>query len=150
MMTLTIISMLIFVSYVVYAYNRFGITPDLSSTFYLNKQKWLFPAMLGVVAMLLLIPIMSLRDDEFKLFEFLTIIGVIFTASAPAFREDLVREVHRAGAIVSGASAVIVMLISGCWWLAIGLIPLFFIKKNRVYWVELYLFMMIYTRLLIN
>lgn len=151
MITLTIISLLIFSCYLAYSFKTFGITPDISSTFYLNRRKWLFPVMLSIVALLLLAPLMDLTTNQFKLFEFITVAGVLFTATAPAYREELVRDIHVFGALTAGMSAVAVVILSGFWWFAIGLVPLYlFVKKNRTYWVEVYLFAMIYARLLIG
>lgn len=143
---MVILSFLIFVSYTVFVLVRYGLIADYSTTFYLNKRKWLFSVVLATIAILILHPLMELRESDFKLFEFLTVTGVLFVAASPAFRQQFERTVHIAGALVSGISALLVCVLAGWWYIPASLLSIAFITR-RLFWIEFVMFLTIYILL---
>lgn len=158
MIYLVIISFFIFLTYNSILVNRFGIPESLSDTFYLlDKKGFIFSAMLGISAMLLMLPIMELRESTFKLPEFLTVVGVMFVAVAPAFKKMLEKQVHVIGAVVAALMGLLTVILAGYIYViliatAITMILYFILKKENTftYFAEMVVFASIYYVLFAN
>lgn len=108
-----LISFAILFSYTVYYLLRVGLLPSHSDSYCaLGRQGWMFQVSLFLAAFLLMIALLEVTPDPFKLTAFFTCAPVLFTAFAPDFRKEggkvtLERKVHMAGAKIGGALSFI-------------------------------------------
>ena len=114
---LILFSIGIFTAYLVLIYILFKCLPSVSQSYYEFKKKygekytWVFT----VVLLLFAIPIMiaGLSKTAGNTFQFLAFIapaGIIFTAVAPRFKEDLEKDVHYRGALTGIVGAMLGIL----------------------------------------
>lgn len=105
MMTLIIISLVIFLAYLAGMYKYFGIPYSISDTYYeLEKRKkglgWLFSAMCVSVGSLLLPALLDMTPESYQFTAFLTCASLIFVGAAPQFKMSLTGSVHYGAAAV--------------------------------------------------
>lgn len=123
MITLVVISLVIFLAYMAGTYKYFGIPYSISDTYYkLEKRKkglgWLFTAMCWGVGGLLLPALLDLTPETYQFTAFLACSGLLFIGAAPQFKLPLTNAVHYGSAAVCViASQVWVGL--ACWWVLI-------------------------------
>ena len=123
MTTLIIISLVIFLAYLLITYAWFGIPYSISDTYYkLESRKkgtdWLFSAMCVSVGGLLLPALLDITPASYQFAAFLACAGLIFVGAAPQFKMSLTGSVHY------GAAAVCVIFSQlwvglTCWWVLI-------------------------------
>lgn len=104
-MTLIIISLVIFLAYVVGTCFYFGIPASISDTYYkLEKRKkglgWLFSAMCVSTGSFLLPALLELTPDSYQFTAFLACAGLLFVGAAPQFKLPLTGAVHYGSAAV--------------------------------------------------
>lgn len=105
MMTLVIISLLIFLAYMAGTYKYFGIPYSISDTYYkLEKRKkslgWLFTVMCWGVGGLLLPALLDMTPESYQFTAFLACAGLLFVGAAPQFKLPLTNAVHYGAAAV--------------------------------------------------
>lgn len=173
MMTLIIISLVIFLAYLAGMYMYFGIPYSISDTFYkLEARKkgagWLFSAMCVSVGGLLLPALLDITPESYQFTAFLACAGLIFVGAAPQFRLSLTGSVHY------GAAAVCVIFSQvwvglTCWWVLIPIWLVFivytvvamskhvtgsmrsdFISTKPMFWCEVAAVMATYVTIFIN
>lgn len=122
-MTLIIISLVIFLTYMVGTYKYFGIPASISDTYYLLENKckglgWLFTAMCWGVGCTLLPALLEMTPDNQQFSAFFTCAGLLFVGSAPQFRLPLTNGVHYGSAAVCVMFSQIWVGIT-CWWVLV-------------------------------
>ena len=136
MTALLITATIIFTSYVIYVWCKFGVLPSISDSFYKNNEKPLFTlAMFGTG-----LPITIYAEFGLLFFAgaFICLVG-----AAAAFREDLTAKAHVVGAIGGIILGLLSCLIDYHNWI----LPAIFINfaglatvfklKNITWWVEI-------------
>lgn len=123
MATLVIISLVIFLAYLLMTYARFGIPYSISDTYYKleNRKKgagWLFSAMCAAVGGLLLPALLEMTPGGYRFAAFLACAGLIFVGAAPQFKLSLTGPVHYGSAAVCVAFSQIWAGLM-CWWVLI-------------------------------
>ena len=153
MNNLILFSIGIFTAYLILLYILFKWLPSISQSFYefkeRYKEKWTW--VFTVALLLFSIPIMiaGLSKTAGNAFQFLAFIapaGIIFTAVAPRFKEDLEKDVHYRGALtgIVGAMLGILFMMHFHYIAFFGMagIALFgwLNIKNQLYWLEVLVF----------
>lgn len=154
----------VYMSYNFAALSLFGTPRSLSQTFYEFKarkswQRVLFPVMMVSVGALLVPAWLEISEgSDFMFTAFLAVVGIIFTGSAPAFRNsDLEDKVHTGSAIFAAVSTILwIILVAKLWWFIIvwtvmvSLIALLTEtwKTSLVYWLETIAFMSTFTAII--
>ena len=144
-----IFSITIITVYIIIIYTLFGQLPSISQSYYefgKKFKKWghyLFSITLILYAFPLMLEGLNLaQNSPFQFLMFLAPAGILFTASAPQFKESLTDKVHYIGAVTGItlgllATALIFKLILA--FIAITSI-LFIITllpiKNKLFWIE--------------
>ena len=162
---MALISFIILFSYTVYYLLRVGLLPSHSDSYFaLGKQGWMFQASLFLTAFLLMISLLGITPEPFKLTAFFTCAPVLFTAFAPDFRKEngkvtMERKVHMLGAKIGGVISfvwAVWMAYSFTWWLlaAVGVLGFLFYILNKkfdkpVLFLEYWVFSYPYVILLI-
>lgn len=105
MITLIILSLVIFLAYVVGTCLYFGIPYSISDTYYkLEKRKkglgWLFTAMCWSVGGLLLPSLLDITPECYQFTAFFACAGLIFIGAAPQFKLSLTGAVHYGSAAI--------------------------------------------------
>lgn len=110
----------------------------------------MLPVVLAISIGTALIPIINLTPENYQFLSFLTVAGIMFVASAPAFKEEFEGKVHFGAAILSGVCSLAWLIcISGIPWIAIaGMIIAIFDWRHKVFWIEVGLLVNIYAVLL--
>lgn len=148
---LTCISASIITFYLFCYIRNFGIPTSISDTYYNTERKWLFPITLAVTIGTALIPMLNCTPTKYQFLSFLTLAGIMFVASAPAFRKEFEGKIHFGAAIISGICATTWLIcISGIPWLAIaGVVVAIFQWNRKVFWIEVGLSVNMYVVLLL-
>lgn len=161
MMTLVIISMIIFLAYLVEMYLYFGIPYSISDTYYKleNRKKGaggLFSAMCVGVGGLLLPALLEVTPESYQFTAFLACAGLIFVGAAPQFKLSLTGSVHYGSAALCVVFSQIWVGLM-CWWILlpvwlafIGYIlfnlfkhsdffrgNIYFVESKPMFWVEI-------------
>lgn len=123
MTTLIIISLVIFLAYLLMTYAWFGIPYSISDTYYKleNRKKgvgWLFSAMCWGVGGLLLPALLDMTPESYQFTAFLACAGLIFVGAAPQFKLSLTGSVHYGAAAVCVISSQLWVGLT-CWWVLI-------------------------------
>lgn len=142
----------------------FGIPKSLSQTFYDFKERkpWLrilFPIMMVAVGLLLLPAWIEISEgSDFMFLAFFAASGIVFTGSAPAFKEsNLEDRVHTGSAFLAAAFALLwVILVTNLWWHIIVWAAIFSIialitktlKSGIIYWLETITFFSTFTSII--
>lgn len=140
-------SFIIFVLYLIAMAATYGVQPSVSDNYYASKNRWAFLWVMWLIAFCMLPALFSVTPDNWKFSAFLACGGLVFVGAAAAFKEDLTKNAHYFGAIVSAACALI--------WLAVQVpIPIFVTMltliaivskvEQKLYWAEVMLFLYVY------
>lgn len=146
----TVISAFIMVVYLFSFIGNNGVPTSISDTYYRNRKRWLFSAVLIVAASLALVPILNHTPDNYKFLGFFIVAGIFFVAASPAFKDEFVGKVHAGSAIILGISAVVwIALIIGVPWLSILCLAIgIFNLRNIIFWLEIGILADVYRCLL--
>lgn len=127
-----------------------GVPTSISDTYYHNEKKWLFPTVLAVSASLALIPMMDITNEPYHFLAFISISAIFFVAASPAFKEDLVGNVHSVAAIILGVAIFAwLFLMADIPYIAfVGIAIGLFNRKKFVFWLEVGLLYNLYYVLL--
>lgn len=158
MTTLIIISLVIFLAYVVGTCLYFGIPASISDTYYkLEKRKkglgWLFTAMCWLVGGLLLPALLEITPEGYQFTAFLACAGLLFVGAAPQFKVSSTGAVHYGSAAVCVVFSQIWVILSGLWWVSLicfvaCLYPAYKDKK-WMFWIEIVAIVAVYVTILI-
>ena len=127
----------IFGSYILFLYIRFGVLPSISESYYrLGKMNWLFTLFTWSLAA-------TIISNSTPLF-FLSGACLAFVGAANAFKESMTSTVHYIGAGGSIIASMAAFYFDyGLWWPALFALVgsgLLVIVKNRIWWIEIYCF----------
>ena len=123
MMTLVIISMIIFLVYMAGTVLYFGVPASISDTYYKLEYRhkgagWLFSAMCVGVGGLLLPALLEMTPASCQFTTFLACAGLIFVGAAPQFKLSLTGSVHYGSAALCVVFSQIWVGLM-CWWVLI-------------------------------
>lgn len=158
-MILTVISLILLTSYIVYAVKVIKAVPwSISDTYYQlekrNRPKWLFQFAMIVPAMLLLPAWLDCSPEGIQFLAFLSCGGLMFVGVAPCFKLELDGKVHYIATGVCGASAILWTCLVGLWYIPlICLITagyLIYRYSKPMFWVEMAVFVSTYLSVLIK
>ncbi|KAA6347958.1 hypothetical protein EZS27_004587 [termite gut metagenome] len=157
MKTILFISLAFFVGYIASVVAAFKIPPSISESFYLlDKQKknlgYLFTIWCYFIGISVMGMMFELSTD--KWYQFLGLFaggGLGFVGTAPLFKSHE-KTVHYVSATVCTFSSLIWMFLSGFWMIPLGLLTLalcvsFKYSHTRVFWLEIAVFVSMYTAL---
>lgn len=143
----------VFCIYVGYIWDKYGVLPTISDSWYYlpNNQKILFTFFCWAFGF----PAIILGETSLM---FLAGTGIMFVGAAPAFRENLTKNVHNVGATIGVIASQLSiyfdydLLYVNIIFLSIALIFLLFKKwiHNKVWWIEIAAFASIVYALAIN
>lgn len=153
-MILAVVSLVIFLAYLVGMYVHFGIPASLSDTYYKleNRRKgagWFFTAMCWGVALPLLPYLLDVTPAGYQFTAFLACAGLMFVGAAPQFKLSLTGPVHYVSAAVCCSSAILWYILSGYWFipfnafLIYGWVALRYGKP--MFWIEMAAFTSMYV-----
>lgn len=153
-MILAVVSLVIFLAYMIGMYVHFGIPASLSDTYYKleNRRKgagWLFTAMCWGVALPLLPYLLDVTPAGYQFTAFLACAGLMFVGAAPQFKLSLTGPVHYVSAAVCCSSAILWCILSGYWFipfnafLIYGWVALRYGKP--MFWIEMAAFTSMYV-----
>lgn len=147
---LIIMSLLDLTAYIVSCVCFCGVPTSISATYYNTQHKWMLPLVLGISLATAIVPFFDLTPDYLRFLVFITVAGLMFVASAPAFRKEFEGKVHCVAAITAGASSVAwLSIIGGVPWLAIaGLLTAIVNWKNKTFWIEVGILLNLYIVLI--
>lgn len=122
---MTLLSIILITSYIVYNINQFGMPKSLSSTYYNLKHGWIFSLIISLSAILIYPRMMEMTNSNYEFLVFLTLAGIIFVSVTPNFREcKLTDNVHTVSAIltliVSQIWVALNDVLNLSWWLPVG------------------------------
>lgn len=130
--------------YVMYCLSQFGVTSQLSQTYYLlGKKGWLFQAVLILVGVLVFPHWWSISTGLVAILVLVTVAGLIIIALNPDY-ENKQRKFHIGGAHLAATSTIAWMLLNGMWFNVVVAVCVFLAlwvltKKSPTYWGELVL-----------
>ena len=148
---LILISATIFYSYVLTIFFKFGVLPDISSSYYKSGGKPYFTFFSFGIS----IPIIIVGVELSPLFFFAGAL-MSFMGVAAAFKDNkLVRRVHNVGAVGGITLAWLGLFFIGQYVIGIvmflGIVGLFkYSGENRVWWVEIWAYDMIILGLILS
>ena len=152
-LALYFLMILVFISYVSFIWNKYGILPSISQSYYElpPKWKWLFPIFCWGFAF----PAMVIAGSPLMLFAGG---GIVFVGAAAAFQEKMTKEFHIIGALMGVIlSQVAIVLDYGLWPISLAFvllsIPMLLLEdkfSNRIWWIELMAFLSISVVLGLN
>lgn len=133
-----ILSGLIMTLYLTAYIHSLGIPESISATYYKTEKKWIFPAAISLTGLSALVPLLNNTPETYQFVAFFIVAATLFVASAPAFREEMIGQVHAVAASVLGVCALSwLILTTGCPWIAIvGLCIAILDHKHFLFWVE--------------
>ena len=158
MISLYIMSFLVFTLYIVIILKIFGVLPSISASYYALKKhniSALFIFFCWGTAFPLMIYWIELLPDDWDFLPFIACGGLMFVGASPAFKDlELERKVHSISAIICAIAAYTWTFLYGSIFLGVNFILLsvilyFILKRNKTYWLELIAFINIYAQLLI-
>ena len=144
-----IAAMVMFVAYLWLMAKLHGIQPSISDNYYVSRHRWTFVMVMWWIGFGMLPAMLEVTPEIWQFSAFFCCCGVIFVGAAAAFREEVTRQVHFAGAITSAAGAFI--------WTACVLPPmagvgfltccglLLWLSRHVVYWLEVTCFAMVFV-----
>ena len=145
---IAIMVMMMFVAYLWLMAKLHGIQPSISDNYYVSRHRWTFVMAMWWVGLGMLPAMLEVTPEMWQFSAFFCCGGVIFVGAAAAFREEVTRQVHFAGAITSAAGAFL--------WTACVLPPmagvgfltccglLLWLSRHVVYWLEVTCFAMVF------
>jgi hypothetical protein len=141
-------SLIVFTTYLVWIYSKYGILKSVSDSYYHIKHKYVFTLVMWSVAIPMAIVGMDLNGDTPLMF--FAGSGIAFVGAASAFKDDKITERSH----IVGATAGIVLGFVSLWvdfhlWhvclfmLAFTLFAVLFKIKNHTWWIEIEAFAII-------
>ena len=158
MVTLAIISAILFAIYLYVMAKLHGVQPSVSDNYYVSKHPWTFTLAMWTVAFTMLPPMLSATTETFQFTAFLSCAGIAFVGAAAAYKQQLTNTVHIAGAITSALFAIVwayticpplptIAILTAAYILLA-------VRRHKIYWAEVTAFTMTYltyfVSLLIN
>ena len=158
MVTLAIISAILFAIYLFCMAKLHGVQPSVSDNYYVSKHPWTFTIAMWTVAFTMLPPMLSATTETFQFTAFLSCAGIAFVGAAAAYKQQLTNTVHIAGAITAALFAIIwayticpplptIAILTAAYILLA-------VRRHKIYWAEVTAFTMTYltyfVSLLIN
>lgn len=149
MTLLVLFSLAVFAIYLILMAKLHGIQPSISDNYYVSRHRWLFTAVMWWIGFGMLPAMLEVTPEIWQFSAFFCCGGVIFVGAAAAFREEVTRQVHFAGAITSAAGAFL--------WTAFVMPPmagvgfltccglLLWLSRHVVYWLEVTCFAMVFV-----
>lgn len=149
MTLLVLFSLAVFAIYLILMAKLHGIQPSISDNYYVSRHRWTFVMVMWWVGFGMLPAMLEVTPEIWQFSAFFCCGGVIFVGAAAAFREEVTRQVHFAGAITSAAGAFL--------WTACVLPPmagvgfltccglLLWLSRHVVYWLEVTCFAMVFV-----
>lgn len=124
-----LLSFTIYIIYLCACIKRYGSKMDcISSTFYLNKRKWVFGAIIISISFLILPSWLEISGDNYTFLAFLSTTLLSVVGICPRYLEDE-RRIHLASVALSCVLSLIWNIVSGTYVLPIiGLILLLLYK----------------------
>ena len=148
MTLLVLFSLAVFATDLIIMSKLHGIQPSISDNYYVSRHRWLFTAVMWWIGLGMLPTMLDVTPEIWQFSAFFCCGGVVFVGAAAAFREEVTRQVHFAGAITSAAGAFL--------WTACVLPPmagvgfltccglLLWLSRHVVYWLEVTCFAMVF------
>lgn len=148
MTLLVLYSLSVFATYLIIMAKLHGIQPSISDNYYVSRHRWTFVMVMWWIGLGMLPAMLEVTPEMWQFSAFFCCCGVIFVGAAAAFREEVTRQVHFAGAITSAAGAFL--------WTACVLPPmagvgfltccglLLWLSRHVVYWLEVTCFAMVF------
>ena len=154
MVTLAIISAILFAIYLILMANLHGVQPSISDNYYVSKHPWTFTLAMWTVAFTMLPPMLSATTETFQFTAFLSCAGIAFVGAAAAYRQSLTNTVHIAGAVTAALFAI-VWAYTICPPLpTIAILTtayiLLAVRRHKIYWAEITAFAMTYLTYFIS
>lgn len=152
-MILAVVSLVIFLAYLVGMYIYFGIPASLSDTYYkLEKRRkgagWFFTAMCWGISFPLLPYLLDVTPAGYQFTAFLACAGLMFVGAAPQFKLSLTGPVHYVSAALCCAAAVLWCILSRYWFIPLGAFLIFGWVALRygkpMFWIEMAAFTSMY------
>ena len=158
MVTLAIISAILFAIYLILMAKLHGVQPSVSDNYYVSKHPWTFTLAMWLVAFTMLPPMLSATTETFQFTAFLSCAGIAFVGAAAAYRQSLTNTVHIAGAVTAALFAIVwayticpplptIAILTAAYILLA-------VRRHKIYWAEITAFAMTYltyfVSLLIN
>ena len=154
MVTLAIISAILFVIYLFCMAKLHGVQPSVSDNYYVSKHPWTFTIAMWTVAFTMLPPMLSATTETFQFTAFLSCAGIAFVGAAAAYKQQLTNTVHIAGAITAALFAIIwayticpplptIAILTAAYILLA-------VRRHKVFWAEITAFTMTYLTYFIS
>lgn len=145
------ISMVIIFGYLILYSLHCGLPTSISETYYHTENKWLFPAVITVGAVLAWIPLVGITPETYQFLAFFICAAIIFVAASPAFKDEFIGKIHTWAAIILAVAAIAwITLVCGIPYIAIlGVIVGLFNRKRFVFWLEVGILIDLYLHLLV-
>ena len=149
MTLLVLFSLAVFATYLIIMAKLHGIQPSISDNYYVSRHRWTFVMVMWWIGLGMLPAMLEVTPEMWQFSAFFCCGGVIFVGAAAAFREEVTRQVHFAGAITAAAGAFL--------WTACVLPPmagvgfltccglLLWLSRHVVYWLEVTCFAMVFV-----
>ena len=148
MVTLAIISAILFAIYLYVMAKLHGVQPSVSDNYYVTKHPWTFTLAMWTVAFTMLPPMRSATTETFQFTAFLSCAGISFVGAAAAYRQSLTNTVHIAGAVTAALFAIIwayticpplptIAILTAAYILLA-------VRRHKIYWAEITAFAMTY------
>ena len=148
MVTLAIISAILFAIYLFCMAKLHGVQPSVSDNYYVSKHPWTFTLGMWTVAFMMLPPMLSATTETFQFTAFLSCAGIAFVGAAAAYRQSMTNTVHIAGAVTAALFAIIwayticppiptIAILTAAYILLA-------VRRHKVYWAEITAFTMTY------
>ena len=154
MVTLAIISAILFAIYLFCMAKLHGIQPSISDNYYVSKHPWTFTIAMWTVAFTMLPPMLSATTETFQFTAFLSCAGIAFVGAAAAYKRALTNTVHIAGAVTAALFAIIwayticpplptIAILTAAYILLA-------VRRHKIYWAEVTAFAMTYLTYFIH
>lgn len=151
-----LLSFTIYVTYVCVCVKRYGSKMDcISSTFYLNKRKWIFSAIIISISFLILPSWLEISGDNYTFLAFLSTVCLSVVGIFPKYLGDD-RKIHIGSVIISAILSIIWNIVSGVYLpFMVGIVflltfKLLFPKKDLTLITEIIAFSNIYASILLS
>lgn len=154
MVTLAIISAIVFALYLIAMAKLHGIQPSISDNYYVSRHPWTFTLVMWLVAFTMMPAMIEATTEAWQFTAFLSCAGIAFVGAAAAYRQQLTNTVHIAGAATAGLMAI-VWAYTICPPLpSVAIIAAVYIllsrQRHMVYWLEVTAFATTYLTLFIH
>ena len=154
MVTLAIISAILFAIYLYVMAKLHGVQPSVSDNYYVTKHPWTFTLAMWTVAFTMLPPMLSATTETFQFTAFLSCAGIAFVGAAAAYRQSLTNTVHIAGAVTAALFAIVwaYTICPPLPTIAIRTTAyiLLAVRRHKIYWAEITAFAMTYLTFFVS